>query len=108
MLLVLCMVAAIIAGWLALSVSAWLSWRWTRKTPERRAANRFVMALVPVLLGLFLFNFHLRWQLNGVTMNLSWPFALPIALGVLALYAWFRASRRLRQVQPERCIKRPP
>jgi cytochrome bd-type quinol oxidase subunit 2 len=92
-LLVFGVVAAIVVTWLALVASAWLSWRWTRRSPERRARRRLVMALVPVVVGTFLLNFHLRFQFNGPTMNLSWPFALPVGIGVLALYCWLRARR---------------
>ena len=97
MLLVFFVVAAIVTLWLALVASAWRSLRLTRKTAEQQAARRLVMALAPVLLGFFLFNFHLRFQWNGATMNLSWPFALPIALGTWALYSWIRANWRLRR-----------
>lgn len=94
MLAVYCIVAAIAAVWLMLTMSAALSLRWTRAAPERRATLRLVMALTPVLLGLLLLNFHLRWQLNDVTMNLSSPFAVPILLGAFALFFWVRNRAR--------------
>jgi hypothetical protein len=31
--------------------------------------------------------------MNDVTMNLSWPFVIPISVGVFAIISWFRARR---------------
>src|SRR5688572_377532 len=95
-LLVLLIVAAIGATWLTLLVSGWLSLRWTRRAPTERPILRLSMAVLPVFLGSFLFGFHLRWRMNDVTINLSWPFAMPIAIGVFALIFWIRAQWRLR------------
>jgi energy-coupling factor transporter transmembrane protein EcfT len=85
MFLVFCFVAAILVAWVLLMVSGWLSLRWSRRIPERRSALRLVLAVVPVLVGLFLFRFHLRWTMNNVTVNLSWPFVIPISIGVFAI-----------------------
>ena len=52
---------------------------------------RLSMALVPILLGSVLVGIHLRWRMNAVTMNLSWPFALPILIGGVALFHWLPA-----------------
>ena len=57
---------------------------------------RLSMALVPLLLGSFMFGFHLQWRMNNLTLNLSWPFALPIALGSAAFLFWLRAQWKLR------------
>src|ERR1043166_8753470 len=85
--------ASILVMWVLLMVSGWLSIRWSRRSPERRSALRLALAVVPVLVGLFLFRFHLRWTMNDVTMNLSWPFVIPISVGVFAIISWFRARR---------------
>lgn len=93
MFFVFCFVVAILVMWVLLMVSGWLSIRWSRRSPERRSALRLALAVVPVLVGLFLFRFHLRWTMNDVTMNLSWPFVIPISVGVFAIISWFRARR---------------
>jgi hypothetical protein len=93
MLLVLCVVVAIIAVWILLVVSSCLSIRWTRRTPDRRPALRLVMALVPALLGLLLANFHLYCQFNDLHVNLSWPFLVPMVIGIVGVVCWIRARR---------------
>jgi L-asparagine transporter-like permease len=94
MLLVYSLVAALVVIWLMLTSSAMLSLYWTRSQPQRRSKFRMVMALLPLLLGFIFLNFHLRFQMNDFTMNLSWPFAVPTAFGAIALYFWMRARRR--------------
>ena len=96
MLLVYSIVAFIIAVWLLLSLSAYLSVRWTRKDPVSKPWPRLWMALLPILLGYALFGYHLRFQMNDLTMNLSWPFAVPITIGSAALYLWLRSAWRIR------------
>ncbi len=96
MIYVLLVVAVIAVCWVILVLSGCLSVVWSRRAPERRSALRLVMALVPLLFGGFLFRFHLRWTMNNWSMNLSRPFALPMALGLVALVYWFRARRSCR------------
>lgn len=91
MFYVYCIVVAIFVAWLLLVVSGWLSIRWSRRTPERRPALRLILAMMPVLVGLILFQAHLRWSMNDTTMNLSWPFIVPIGIGIIAIVFWFRA-----------------
>jgi hypothetical protein len=94
MFFVFCFVVAILVAWVLLVVSGWLSIRWSRRMPERRVKLRLVLAILPVLAGLFLFKFHLRWMMNNVTMNLSWPFVIPIVIGIIAIMFWFRPRVR--------------
>lgn len=94
MAFVFCCVLAILVAWVLLVLSAMLSLCWSRGSPDRRPALRLVLAIVPVLAGLFLCEFHLRWTMDGTTLNLSWPFVIPTGLGIVALVAWWRARRR--------------
>jgi hypothetical protein len=55
-----------------------------------------VMALVPIFIGWFLFRYHLRFQLNRLHGNLSWPFAFPIIIGCVAVFCWVRVSWKRR------------
>lgn len=91
MLLVFCIMAGIIVLWAALTVSAWLSLRWSQRPSPQRARLRLVMAVVPLLAGYFLFTYHLRFTMNGSTIGVSWIFLLPIVLGALATVVWMRS-----------------
>jgi hypothetical protein len=108
MFLVFCVVAAIVVTWILLTISGWTSLRRTLKAPHSRAWPRLVMALLPMLIGYFLFNFNLRFSLNGKAMNLSWPFAIPMALGTVALYYWLRVDpRQSKLVSPSSELEPP-
>ena len=96
MLFVFLVVAAIVMVWLLLMVGGWLSLRGSRRSPERHTTRRLLLAMIPILLGFFLLNFHLRFSTNGAVSNLSWPFVVPIGLGIVALVAWFRARQSVR------------
>jgi len=98
MVLVFLFIAAVFAVWLLLLVSGWLSLRRTRRDPLRQPWRRLFLALSPILLGYTLFRYHLSFKINALGMNLSWPFAVPIALGTLALYFWIRAAWRAGNV----------
>ena len=93
MFFVFCIVVAILVAWLLLMASGWLSLRWSRRNPKTRMIPRLILAVVPVLAGFFLFRFHLRFTWNNTAVNLSWPFTLPIALGIIAIVFWLRAER---------------
>jgi hypothetical protein len=89
-------VAVALLVWAALSLSGWSSLRWSRRSPDTRRIARFSLAIVPVLLGLLCLTAEIRWsgEDEWFTFDLSWLFLLPVALGVAALIAWFRAKRR--------------
>ena len=53
---------------------------------------RLGKAIVPVLVSSFMLRFHLRWRMNDMTMNLSWPIAIPILIGSAAILFWLRAQ----------------
>jgi len=78
--------------WAALSFSAWFSFRRSRRAPGTRRAVCFVLAVVPVLLGLLCFKAQIRWsgEDDWFTVDLSWLFLIPVVLGVAALVFWFR------------------
>lgn len=84
--------------WAALSGSAWLSLRGSRRSPETRRLGRFLLACLPLLLGLICLKAEIRWsgEDDWFTLDLSWFFLLPVALSVMALVTWFRARRTLR------------
>ena len=94
MFMVYCFVAIIAVTWVLLTMSGWLSLRWSRTNPERRRGLRLALAILPLLVGLWLFRFHLRWTMNSFTMNLSWPFVIPMVLGAAAIVCWFRPRGR--------------
>jgi hypothetical protein len=94
MFMVFCLVAIIGVIWVLLTMSAWLSFRWSQTNPDRHRALRLTMAMLPMLGGFGLFSFHLRWTMNGFSINLSWPFVIPTVLGVVAIVRWFRPPGR--------------
>jgi hypothetical protein len=94
MFIVFCFVLVIALTWVLLTASAWLSFRWNGANPDRRRGVTLVLALLALLLGLLLFKFHLRFTLNSLSMDLSWPFAVPMLLGAAALFRWFRSRGR--------------
>jgi hypothetical protein len=94
MFVVFCLAAVIGAVWVLLTMSGWLSFRWSRTDPDRRRGLSLAMAIAPFLLGLWLCLFHLRLTVNSFSLNLSWFFVVPTALGAAAIVRWFRAPGR--------------
>ena len=77
----------------------------TWRAPARRRRLRLVLALVPLLTGTFLvFCARVPLQMefeNGtrkLQFDLCWTFLLPLAIGVLALVAWFRSTGKVSDV----------
>jgi hypothetical protein len=94
MFVVFCLAAIIGVVWVLLTMSGWLSFRWSRTEPDGRRVLRLAMAIVPFLLGLWLCLFQLRLTVNSFSLNLSWFFVVPTALGAAAIVRWFRPPGR--------------
>ena len=90
-------IAVTLIVWAALSVSGWSSLRWSRRSPDTRRLPRIVLAMLLVLLGLLCLKADIRWsgEDDRFTVDLSWFFLLPVALGAAALAKWLRVRRRL-------------
>lgn len=92
MLIVLLAVVVVFIVWLSLTMSALASLRRARRAPGARSPLGLVMAVVPVLIGYFLFRFNLRISFNAISANVSWLFAIPIVIGIVAIIFWFRPT----------------
>jgi tryptophan-rich sensory protein len=86
-----------LAVWLLLMVSGALSIAWSRRSPATRSATRLILALVPVGLGIAVFNFHIQFTFNELQMGLGPFFLLPVILGIVAIIYWIRARRQNRK-----------
>jgi len=96
MFFVFCLMIAIVVLWVVLMASTLLSLRWSRRDSGTRVAVRLIMAIVPVLIGYFLATFHLRFSMDGSSVNVSRPFVLPVISGIVATACWLLAQRRPR------------
>jgi hypothetical protein len=99
-ILVYSVLGAMFLVWAALSLSAWLSLHWTRRSPPARPVASIVLGVTSTLLAVFCLMVGVEFtaQDNKFTVDLRWLFLLPFALGLAALIVWFRVWKKMQYV----------
>jgi hypothetical protein len=96
MIFVLLVAVVVLAAWLLLMASGALSIAWSRRSPSTRSATRLILAVVPVGLGIGMFNAHIQFTFNELQMGLGPFFLIPVILGIVAIVYWIRARQQNR------------